>query len=99
MNDRQKKRDFTQYVHKFELDNGEIRYAVAEWYPGKGQYIRPFDDTEAKLTGCSAEFARKPCGVQYYASRKKALRRARYLYYEMDKEMHDLDDLFDEATP
>ena len=88
------KKDFTQYVHEFTTDNGKTRYAVGQWHQDKGQYTRPFDKSEAKLTGCSAEFARKPQGIQSFASRKKALRRARYLYYEMDKEYHDtLDEL------
>ena len=74
--------DYTQYVHEFEL-NGRTCYAVAEWCPKRGQYIRPFDKTEAAVTGCSAEFARKPYGVQYYGDRSRALRRARYLFGEL----------------
>jgi len=83
------RRDFTQYVHEFTDRTGHTRYAVGRWNQDRGQYTRPFDDTEAKLTGCSAEFARLPSGMQSYRSRKKALRRARYLFYEMDKEMRD----------
>jgi hypothetical protein len=72
--------DYTQYVHEFTTDDGQTRYAVARWDAERAQYVRPFDATEAKLTGCFAEFARKPSGVQNYASRRKALARARYLF-------------------
>ena len=77
---RMPRRDYTQYVHEYENDKGQTRYAVARWDPDKGQYIRPFDTRECKLTGCSAEFARRPAGVQCFASRKRALARARYLF-------------------
>jgi len=70
---------YTQYVHEYYTDQG-TRFAVARWDQERGQYIRPFDATEAKITGCSAEFARKPGGVQNYSSKTKALRRARYLF-------------------
>lgn len=79
------KRDFTQYVYEFTDKSGHTRYAVAQWFPDTGQYIRPFDQAEIKAAGCTAEFARSPSGIQSYHSRKKALRRARYLFYEMDK--------------
>jgi len=72
--------NYTQYIHEFVNKRGQTRYAVARWDAGRGQYIRPLDKTEYKLTGCSAEFARKPGGVQNYADRTKALRRARYLF-------------------
>lgn len=72
--------DYAQYVHEYTNDQGRTRYAVARWDEARGQYIRPFDSTEVKLTGCSAEFARKPSGVQSYATRKQALARARYLF-------------------
>ena len=71
---------YTQYVHGYYTETGQKRYAVARWDAGHGQYIRPFDATEAKATGCSAEFARKPGGVQNFASKRRALRRARYLF-------------------
>lgn len=83
------KRDFTQYVHEFTDKSGRKRYAVAQWFPSTGQYVRPLDQAEAKLTGCSAEYGYLPSDVQSYHSRKKALRRARYLFYEMDKAYHD----------
>ena len=83
------KRDFTQYVHEFTNDDGVTRYAVARWDQDKGQFVRPLDDTEAKATGCMAEFARRAQGVQNYADRRRALRRARYLFYETDKEYQD----------
>lgn len=83
-------RDFTQYVHEFvHPRHGTVGYAVAKWDPDRGQYVRPLDKTEAELTGCSAEFARQPWGVQYYTDRKRALRRARYLFYEIDQKYHD----------
>jgi len=85
-------RDFTQYVHEFTTDSGQTRYAVARWDEEKAQYIRPLDATEHRLTGCSAEFARRPEGVQNYASRNRALARARYLFGpdELDREYEAL---------
>lgn len=83
------KRDFTQYVHEFTDRSGHKRHAVAQWFPDEGRYIRPLDQAEAKLTGCSAEYGHLASDVQSYPSRKKALRRARYLFYEMDKAYHD----------
>lgn len=72
--------DWTQFVHEFVDDNGQTRYAVAEWDEERGQYVRPFDASEYKLTGCSKEFAKRPGGVQSFKSRKQALARARYLF-------------------
>ncbi len=74
------RKDYTQYVHEFEDENGNTRYAVAEWDEQRAQYIRPFDAEERKLTGASAEFAQRPSGVQSFKSRSQALRRARYLF-------------------
>lgn len=84
-----KKRDFTQYVHEYKTALGQTRYAVGEWDQKRGQFTRRFDKTEARTTGCSAEFARKPSGMQNFKSRKRALRRARYLFYEMDRDYHN----------
>lgn len=80
-------RDFTKYVHEFESRNG-TRYAVSV-HDAYG-YTCSHDTTTAKLTGCSASFAQTSAGLpDIYESRARALRRARYLYYEMDKEWHD----------
>ena len=75
--------DFTQYVHEFEGRTGKTRFAVAQWSDKNAQYWRPFDCGEAELTGCSGEFARPASAMQSYPTRKQALRRARYLFYEM----------------
>ncbi len=72
--------NYTQYVHEYEDNNGTTWHAVARWDPQAGQYIRPLDHTEHKLTGCSAECARTPSGIQSYPTRRQALRRARYLF-------------------
>lgn len=77
---RRRKVDYTKYVHEFTTAQGTTRYAVARWDENNAQYIRPFDKSEAKATGCHSEFARRPEDVQNYASRKKALARARYLF-------------------
>jgi hypothetical protein len=66
-----------RFVHEFSTASG-ARYAVAEY--ANGQYVRPFDASERRLTGCLAECARVPSGVQSYRSRRRALRRARYLF-------------------
>jgi hypothetical protein len=70
---------YTQYVHEYER-NGQTRYAVGRWDEERGQYTRPHDQEEYKLTGCSASFARRPEDMQSYPTRRQALRRARYLY-------------------
>jgi hypothetical protein len=76
------KMDFTQYVHEFERE-GKTRYAVGQWDDKHAQYWRPFDYNEGELTGCSGEFARQASAMQSYPTRRQALRRARYLFYEM----------------
>ena len=78
--------DYTQYVHEFSDRSGQIRYAVGRWDDDHAEYIRPFDATERRLTGCSAEFARKPEAIQSFPTRKQALRRARYLFGEQGDE-------------
>ena len=84
-----KKRDFTQFVHEYKTPLGRTRYAVGRWDQERGQFTRPFDASEAKATGCMGEFSRKASGMQNFKSRKRALRRARYLFYEMDQEYND----------
>lgn len=77
---RNNKVDYTKYVHEYEDSKGRKRYTVAEWDQERGQYIAPLDKRTAELTGCFAEFARKPEGIGGYLDRQKALRRARYLF-------------------
>ena len=81
----QDRRSFTKYVHEYETRDGSQRFAVGEWSDRNAQYTRPFDATEYRLTGCSAELSRTPSGLQSFRTRRQALRRARYLYYERDK--------------
>ena len=76
----QEKADYTQYVHEFTDEQNRTRYAVGEWDADRGQYTAPLDATTARLTGCSGRFARLPEGMEYYKSRRRALRRARYLF-------------------
>jgi hypothetical protein len=75
-----KKRNYTQYVHEFETTSGKTRYAVAQWDENHAKYIRPFDRGERRDTGCNAEFARTPNGVQSFPTKRQALARARYLF-------------------
>jgi hypothetical protein len=77
---RNKNVDYTKYIHEFTDDNGRTRYAVAEWDEEKAQYIAPLSKTDRELTGCFAEFAKKPKGLGGYLDKKRALRRARYLF-------------------
>lgn len=72
--------DYTQYVHEFVNENGETRYAVAEWNEQAGQYQRPLTRHDAELTGCSAEFCKNLNYFGGYIDRARALRRARYLF-------------------
>ena len=83
------RRSYTQYVHKWETDNGATRFAVGEWMAKRGQYLRVFDATERRTTGCFAEFGKLPSALQSYKSRRVALRRARWLYYEQDRKWID----------
>jgi len=71
---------YTQFVHEYNDARGVARYCVAEWDEQHAQYIAPLDRRTAKLTGCSAEFAKTPAGIGGYTSRKRALARARYLF-------------------
>jgi hypothetical protein len=92
------KRDFTQYVHEWTRGrDGKRMFAVARWDQERAQFIRPLDATQASLTGCFAEFGRIPGHMQSYPSRRQALRRARYLFYEMDKEFLDAVAEFEEG--
>ena len=77
---RNKSVNYTQYVHEFVDDRGNTRYAVGEWDEKHAEYICPLDERQRKLTGCFAEFSKKPAGLGGYLSRQKALRRARYLF-------------------
>jgi hypothetical protein len=78
--------DFTKYVHEFVDDKGVIRYGVAKWEESTGQFICPLDKRTAKLTGCFAEFARSIKGLGGYTSRAQALRRARYLFGDSERD-------------
>ncbi len=81
---RNKKIDYTQYVHEFTDANGVPRWAVAHWNPDSGQYTCPMDVRERQLTGASAYYAKTPAGIGGYTDRQKALRRARYLFGERE---------------
>jgi len=78
--------DYTQFVHEYINEKGQQHYVVAQWNPNSGQYTRPLDRTERRLTGCSAEFG--PLSYhQSFPTRRQALRRARYLF-SPDPEEH-----------
>jgi hypothetical protein len=74
------RKNYTQYVHEYIDDNLRKRYAVGQWDQERAQYTAPLDTTTARLTGCSARFARRPQGMETYSDRTRALRRARYLF-------------------
>lgn len=76
------KAKYDQYVHEYTDKSGKTRYAVAEWNERQGEYIAPLDKRTRELTGCSAEFSKTPEGLGGYLSKRKALRRARYLFGE-----------------
>ncbi len=77
---RNKSVDYTQYVHEYEDSKGVTRWAVAWWDAENAQYRCPMDARERELTGCFAYIAKTPAGIGGYTDRKKALRRARYLF-------------------
>lgn len=79
---RNKSVDYTQYVHEFVDWQGKTRYAVGEWVEASAEYVAPLDAQQRKLTGCFAEFAKKPAGLGGFLTRRQALRRARYLFGE-----------------
>ena len=83
--------DFTKYVHTYEGPDGSSRYAVGEWDDKQAQYHVPHDTTTARATGCSGSFSRTAAGLpDSFGHHDTALRRARYLFYEMDKGYHDM---------
>lgn len=72
---------YARYVHEIATPDGP-RWVVAEWIDSAANWQVPFDKRTAKLTGCSAEYARKLSALPSYPTRRKALRRARYLFGE-----------------
>ena len=65
-------------VHYVETDSkGNEVYGVGIWSERNAQYIAPLDAETRKLTGCYAEFSRKPIGRM---SLKKARQEARKLW-------------------
>lgn len=75
------KSKYNQFVHEcVPWGATGTRYAVGCYNPRWGQYSRPFDATERKLTGASGEYSNSPTGLQSYPIRLQALRRARYLF-------------------
>jgi hypothetical protein len=77
---------YSLYVHEYVTDRGQTRYAVGDWDEHKAQYTAPLDKTTARLTGCFGQFSRKPSGMDNYPTYKQALRRARYLFGEMQND-------------
>lgn len=82
---RNSQKDFTQYVHQYTDKDGVTRYAVGEWDEKNAQYTAPLDKRTQELTGCYAEFAKKPAGLGGYKKRSQALRRARYLFGQTEE--------------
>lgn len=61
-----------QNVHYIETtDDGKEIYGVGIWSDRNAQYTAPLDARTRKLTGCYAEFSRKPIG-------RMTLKKARY---------------------
>jgi len=71
---------YDRYVHRYEDERGRTWFAVGRWDQERGQYWAPLDASTARLTGCSAQFARKPFGMDHYSTRRAAYDRARYLF-------------------
>lgn len=80
--------DYTQFVHEFVDGNGVTRYAVAEWNEEHSQWSRPLDAGSRKLTGCHTEVVgfHGLASLGGYKDRKQALRRARYLFGELNQD-------------
>jgi hypothetical protein len=68
-----RKSKYDRYVHE---EDG--KWFVGEWSDKAAQWQRPLDASTRKLTGCFAEFSRKP--FRDGLTRRQALRRARTLY-------------------
>jgi hypothetical protein len=84
---------YSKYVHEFIDQTGSTRYAVAE-YNGK-TYSRPADRRSIELTGSRVESTASIEMFGGYLSKRKALRRARYLFsdpYCVDQ-LRELDNL------
>ena len=77
---------YSKYIHEFVDQAGQVRYAVA-LHDGNG-YSRPADQRTIALTGQNIETTRDIQSFGGYLSKRKALRRARYLFsdsYVMDE--------------
>ena len=63
-------------VHRHHTADGEERWGVGTWQAAQGQYHAPLDAETRRLTGCSAEFARRPIGrfVTADAAKREAKR-------------------------
>lgn len=84
---RNPKVNYSQYVHEYTARDGSTRFAVGEWVEAAGEYQCPHDKRDIELTGCTASFAKKLQGLPYtYRSRVRALRRARYLFGQLQQE-------------
>lgn len=75
--------DYTQYVH-LNTRSSKPRWFVAQWVESAGQYQVPLDAETARVTGCHTEFFRIPSPTRGYTSRRRALRRARYLFRQVE---------------
>ena len=74
------RRDFTHFVHEYMDDRGVTRYGVAKWDEKRKLYLRPTGSVTRRLTGVYADLFRDVRQLEGYTCRKKALRRARYLF-------------------
>ena len=89
------KKNFTQFVHEYEDENGVTRYAVAAKDEVHHQYWRPMTKAEKKANGdSSAVWVSGYNAISYlggYTDRRKALRQARQLFgYVYDPATQDV---------
>lgn len=66
-------------IYPYTNAAGKKRYSVCRRDAKNNQYIRPLDKEEQRLTGCYAEYAKKPQALGEMTL-SKAKSRARQLY-------------------
>lgn len=76
LTDKENKMTKSPNVHyKYTKDDGTKIYGLGHWDPTNAQYTCKLDAEDRQLTGCFAEFAKKPIGsLPLEAAKKKARR-------------------------
>lgn len=71
---------YNSYIHEYTDKQGRKRFAVAEWDERNRRFVVRLDRRDAEIIGYTVFFADRVEDVGGYLDRRKALRRARYVY-------------------